>query len=141
MDPKLAKKKNARTKTYYWHHPNSHVVMMHGAAPVSEHSDPESTISVAQQSAEVNVELASGVHPTPPHCPHASTQHASKLVASTPARPLLHTAPASTSHNGQKHTQREEKRQEEAEWVRTYKENRSMQSSNITGLPGLRTGF
>lgn len=66
------------------------MVMMHGAAPVSVHSAPESMISVAQQSAEVNVELAPGLHPGPPHIPHASTQHASKLVASTPTMPLLH---------------------------------------------------
>lgn len=74
---------------YHTRYYNSHVVMMQGAAPVSEHSDPESTISVAQQSAEVNVEFT-GVHPIPPQVPHSATQHASKLDASTPGRPLLH---------------------------------------------------
>lgn len=77
---------------------NSHVVMMHGATPVSEHSDPDSMISVAQQSAEVNVELT-GVHPTPPQAPHSATQHASKLEASTPAIPLLHMDCAPALHH------------------------------------------
>lgn len=50
------------------------VVMMHGAAIDTSQKVPDATISVAQQSADVRVEVFAGVQPTPPQTPHPSTQ-------------------------------------------------------------------
>lgn len=60
---------------------------MHGAAPLSEQSTPESEISVVQQSFVVRAEVFDGVHPGPPHVPHSKTQHTSKDVDCTPSIP------------------------------------------------------
>lgn len=60
---------------------------MHGAAPLSEQSTPDSVISVAQQSSSVRDEVFAGVHPGPPQVSHSATQHTSKDVDCTPSIP------------------------------------------------------
>lgn len=57
----------------------------HGAAPVTEHSSPDSPITAEQQS--VPDSPATLPHPAPPHCPHANAQHAPE--SSIPGNPLL----------------------------------------------------
>lgn len=47
---------------------------MHGAAMDMSQKVPDATISVAQQSADVRVEVLAGVQPTPPQTSHPSTQ-------------------------------------------------------------------
>lgn len=112
---------------------------MHGAAPVSEHSDPEVRISSVQQVSERSVELAP--HPVPPHVPHASTQHTSALASSTPSMPLLHTAPDASNSNkikqGNKHSKkrdskqksthrrREKARQRYRRWMRNVRDTKT----------------
>ena len=67
---------------------NSHEIV-HGEVPVSQHSEPDAMISVAQQSSGVNVEPPR-LHPTSTQIPHASAQHTPKVGDSTPTTPLLH---------------------------------------------------
>ena len=56
-------------------------VMMHGASLVSEHALPCSVMSPMQHSPSTSVSVE---QPSPPHWPHAATQHTSPLGDSMP---------------------------------------------------------
>ncbi len=81
---------------------------MQGAAPVTEHSDPDSWMSVTQQSAPVRP--GTFPHVGPPQTPQAASQQVSWL--SIPARPLLQVefaaATAVEERAGDKHDYREQ---------------------------------
>ena len=101
ITPRRKRVGNLHTAITYWKIASSQVrkaalprqrppwSMIQGALSTSSHESPKSTISVEQQSNASCVGRPTVEQPTPPHWPHASTQHARPLEDSTPGIPLL----------------------------------------------------